>query len=105
METKRIISTGVPSLDLLLGGGIPLRQAVIVTGDPGTGKTILCSQIAFAQAAQGQRVVLATVASESQDKLIEELSGFDFFSPQRISNEIFVVSAYPWLQKGPKEAK
>lgn len=105
METKRIISTGVPTLDLLLGGGIPARQSVIVTGDPGTGKTILCSQIAFAQAARGVGVVLATVASESQDKLIEELQGFSFFDADRVSNEIFVVSAYPWLQKGPKEAK
>lgn len=105
MEKKRIISTGIPCLDLLLGGGIPGRQSVIVTGDPGTGKTILCSQIAFAHAARGERVVLATVASESQDKLIEELQGFSFFEPDRLANEIFVVSAYPWLQKGPKEAK
>lgn len=102
---KNIIQTGVPSLDLLLGGGIPARQAVIVTGDPGTGKTILCSQIAFAQARAGTRVVLATVASESQDKLMEELQGFSFFDPNLIGNGIYVVSAYPWLQKGPKEAK
>lgn len=104
-QTKRIISTGVPTLDLILGGGIPARQSVIVTGDPGTGKTLLCSQIAFAHAARGQGVVLATVASESQDKLIEELQGFSFFDAERISRELFVVSAYPWLQKGPKEAK
>lgn len=105
MDTKRIISTGVPNLDLLLGGGIPARQSVVVTGDPGTGKTILCSQIAFAHAAGGQNVVLATVASESQDKLMEELQDFSFFDAERVSREIFLVSAYPALQKGPKEAK
>lgn len=106
MDTsKRIISTGVANLDLLLGGGIPARQSVIVTGDPGTGKTILCSQIAFAHAAQGNNVVLATVASEAQDKLMEELSGFSFFNADLVSKEIFLVSAYPWLQRGPKEAK
>jgi circadian clock protein KaiC len=102
---KKIVQTGVPTLDLLLGGGIPARQSMIVTGDPGTGKTILCSQIAFTQAARGTRVVLATVASESQDKLMEELEGFSFFDPARIGNGIYIVSAYPWLQKGPKEAK
>ncbi|HUS66873.1 MAG TPA: ATPase domain-containing protein, partial [Kofleriaceae bacterium] len=75
---------GIPSLDLLLGGGIPTRQTVIVTGDPGSGKTILCSQIAFAQAARGHNVVVATVASESHDKRIDELSGFDFFDRDRI---------------------
>jgi len=102
---KRIISTGVPSLDLLLGGGIPARQSMVVTGDPGSGKTILCSQIAFAHAARGQNVVLATIASESQDKLIEELRGFTFFDPERVGRELFLVSVYPALQKGPKEAK
>jgi circadian clock protein KaiC len=102
---QRIISTGIPQLDLLLGGGIPQRQTLVVTGDPGSGKTILCSQIAFAFAARGENVVLASVASESQDKLLQELQGFSFFDPGRIGNEIFLVSAYPALQKGPKEAK
>jgi circadian clock protein KaiC len=102
---KSLVSTGIPSLDTLLGGGIPERQAVVVTGDPGTGKTILCSQIAFARAAAGDDVVLATVASESHDKLLDELGGFDFFDPERIGREIFFLSAYPWLKKGPKDAK
>jgi len=39
--------TGIPSLDLLLGGGIPRRQSLMVTGSPGGGKTILVNQIAF----------------------------------------------------------
>jgi circadian clock protein KaiC len=104
-EPSNIVSTGVASLDRLLGGGIPKRQSVVVTGDPGTGKTILCSQVAFAHAARGERVVLATVASESHDKLLDELRGFSFFDADRIGNEIFVLSAYPWLKKGPKEAK
>jgi len=102
---KKIVSTGVPSLDHLLGGGIPARQAVVVTGDPGTGKTILCSQIAFAHAARGENVVIATVASEPHDKLLDELREFSFFDPERIGREIFVLSAYPWVKKGPKEAR
>jgi circadian clock protein KaiC len=99
------ISTGIPMLDRLLGGGIPPRQTLIVTGDPGTGKTVLCSQIAFAQAARGNSVVLSTLASEPQEKLIAELSQFSFYDPERVGNELFVVSAYPWVQKGPKEAR
>lgn len=105
MSTKHIIDTGIRSLDLLLGGGIPARQTLVVTGDPGAGKTILCSQIAFARAARGEGVVLATVASESQEKLLEELSSFSFFERERVGREVFLLSAYPWLQKGPKEAR
>src|SRR4051812_23891957 len=105
MTSKPLFSSGIAQLDRLLGGGIPERQTLIVTGDPGTGKTVLCSQTAFAQAARGTSVVLATLASESQDKLMAELEGFSFFDPDRIGKELYVVSAYPWVQKGPKEAK
>jgi circadian clock protein KaiC len=104
-DAKTVIATGVPSLDHLLGGGIPARQSVVVTGEPGTGKTILCSQIAFAFAERGESVVIATVASEPHDKLLDELRGFSFFRPERVGKEIFVLSAYPWVKKGPKDAK
>ncbi len=66
---------------------------------------MLCSQIAFAQAARGQRVVVATVASESQDKLLEELEGFSFYDADKVGDEIYLVSIYAALQRGPKEAK
>lgn len=102
---KQIVPTGVPSLDKLLGGGIPARQSIVVTGDPGTGKTILCSQVAFAQAKQGKRVVLATLASESQEKLLEELEGFSFFDSDLVGDQIYLVSAYSAIQRGPKDAK
>ncbi len=36
------LSTGVPSLDKLIEGGIPRGFMVAVVGEPGTGKTILC---------------------------------------------------------------
>ncbi|HVV51084.1 MAG TPA: ATPase domain-containing protein [Polyangia bacterium] len=105
MRSQEILSTGLPLLDDLLGGGIPRRQSVIITGDPGSGKTILCSQIAFARAAAGSNVVLATITSEPHDKLVEELRGFTFFDADKLGNEIFLLSAYASLVKGPEEAK
>lgn len=97
--------TGVPGFDVLLGGGIPHRQSLIFTGQPGTGKTVLASQVAMAQAAKGIRVVLATTTSESQDKLLSDLSSFDFFDRERLGDELFFISVYTPLKKGPKEAR
>jgi circadian clock protein KaiC len=97
----RILPTGIPSIDLLLGGGIPARQALLITGDPGTGKTILSSQIAFAQAARGEHVVVATLASEAQDKLLEELSGFSFFDQERLGREIFMSAPTRGSRRAP----
>lgn len=102
---REVNSTGIPSLDVVLGGGLPARQSLVVTGNPGTGKTILCSQMAFAQARAGRRTVVATITSEPNDKLIEGLRGFDFFDESFVGEEVFLISAYPWLKKGPKEAR
>jgi len=99
------LQTGIPGLDTLLGGGIPLRNTIVVTGEPGSGKTILCSQIGFLAAARGLPVVFATVTSEPHDKLLEELSGFAFFRRELLGDDVFVVSAYASLKNGAKEAR
>ena len=100
-----LFTSGIPSFDALLGGGIPERQALIVTGTPGCGKTVLCSQVAFEAAARGIPVVVATVTSEPHDKLMGALSGFDFFQPELLGDKLFVISAYSALKRGPKEAR
>ncbi|WP_434386208.1 RAD55 family ATPase [Melittangium boletus] len=102
---SRLFPTGVPNLDRLLGGGIPRRQSLIVTGEPGCGKTILCSHIAFNAAARGVPVVVATVTSEPHDKLVQSLSGFSFFQKELLGDAFFLVSAYASLKKGAKEAR
>ncbi len=38
------LGTGIPGLDALLDGGYSEGRVVLVLGEPGTGKTILCSQ-------------------------------------------------------------
>jgi circadian clock protein KaiC len=105
MNRPNVVWTGIPSLDLLLRSGMPARQMVLVTGEPGTGKTIFCSQIAFAYAKQGRRAVVASVASESHDKLLDELQGFTFFDPDEVGDRVFVLSAYPSLKRNAKDAK
>ena len=103
--TQKLFETGIESFDLLLGGGIPRRQTLIVAGNPGCGKTILSSQIAFLAAARGLPVVLATVTSEPHDKLVDALSGFSFFRHELLGEKLFLVSAYASLKKGAKEAR
>ena len=98
-------ATGVPHVDELLGGGLPRRQSIIVAGDPGSGKTILCGQVAFLAAARGLPVVLATVTSEPHDKLVQSLSGFSFFQRELLGDKVFLVSAYASLKKGAREAR
>jgi circadian clock protein KaiC len=100
-----IVPTRIAALDTLLGGGIPRRSLLLIAGDAGSGKTVLAAQIAFAQAALGATTVFTTVTSETNDKLASHLRGFKFFDENRLGNEFFLISGYPWLEKGPAETK
>ncbi len=50
------LTTGVPALDVLLGGGLDRAAATLLLGPAGTGKSIVTTQIACAAAKAGQRV-------------------------------------------------
>jgi circadian clock protein KaiC len=53
-----MVWSGSPELDALVGGGIPHGTSVLITGAPGTGKSVLTTQYAAAAAARGERVAL-----------------------------------------------
>ena len=52
-------TTGVAGLDELLGGGIPVGDAVLVSGPSGAGKSVLATQFIAAGALQGEPGVIA----------------------------------------------
>ncbi len=74
-------ATGVPGLDAVLGGGLPAGRTCLVAGPPGTGKTTLGNQFAFAHAAAGGTAVFATLFAEPHDAMLANLRGFRFFDP------------------------
>jgi circadian clock protein KaiC len=104
-STRRTTPTGIPGLDTLLGGGLLDRQTILITGEPGTGKTVACSQMAFAHAAKGMDVLFATVTSEPHDKLLDDLASFPFFARELIGGQLFLLSVFSALKKGPKESR
>ncbi len=61
------ISTGISELDKALDGGIPKGSWVAITGEPGTGKSILCMHFAWAGIQAGDPVVYITTEAEFRD--------------------------------------
>lgn len=61
------ISTGIRELDEALEGGIPKGSWVAITGEPGTGKSIMCMHYAWAGLLAGDPVVYVTTEAEFRD--------------------------------------
>ncbi|MGC8982906.1 MAG: KaiC domain-containing protein [Desulfurococcaceae archaeon] len=61
------VSTGIRELDEALEGGVPKGSWVAVTGEPGTGKSIMCMHFAWAGLLAGDPVVYVTTEAEFRD--------------------------------------
>ncbi|HVY48537.1 MAG TPA: ATPase domain-containing protein, partial [Minicystis sp.] len=66
---RRRLSTGVPGLDDLLGGGLLERSVTLVSGSPGAGKTTLALHFLLAGAAAGEPGLMI-VLEESAEQIL-----------------------------------
>jgi len=86
------MSTGVPGLDAVLGGGLPEYSLNLVAGSLGTGKTTLVQQIVFANAAAERRAVVFTALGEPPLKMLRYQQQFSFFDVARVGSAVRYVS-------------
>jgi circadian clock protein KaiC len=97
--------TGVPNLDLVLGGGLLRGTIVMVIGPPGTGKTILAQQIAFRAAARGEVALYFTGYSETHDKLLAHNRTLTYFAAEAVGAQVQMGSLPDLLDQGTPEAR
>lgn len=98
MEQLKRLKSGIEGLDALLKGGLVAGSSYIVQGRPGSGKTILANQLGFNHARNGGRVLVATLLSESHERLFQYLSTLSFFDASKIGGDIQFVSAFDTLE-------
>src|SRR3990172_5071660 len=79
-----MLPTGVPGLDLVLGGGLPEFSFNLVAGGPGTGKTTLSHQIMFANASLERPALYFTVLGEPPLKMLRYQQQFHFFDQRKV---------------------
>ena len=92
------LSTGIPRLDIILGGGLVEGASYIVQGQPGAGKTILSNQVAFANVSRGRKVLYVTLLAETHDRLFQALGTLDFFNPAQLGSSISYISVFQTLR-------
>ncbi len=93
-----VLSTGVPNLDTILGGGIPRGSLMLVVGGAGSGKTTLTWQTASAIAAQSQGVIYVTTLSEPPNWIVQHMRTFSFFDEAFIGRQIHLINAFPLIR-------
>jgi circadian clock protein KaiC len=97
-EPVRRVATGSSGLDALLNGGWVHGGTYMVSGAPGTGKTVLGNQLCFSHVANGGRAVFITMLSESHGRMMSHLRGMRFFRRELIGQSLHYVSAYATLK-------
>lgn len=67
----------IEGLDEMLGGGLPDKSVVLMTGEPGSGYDMLAQQIMYQHALHGEKVAYFTT-SRSPDTLRDDMSTFSW---------------------------
>ncbi|MBI2874580.1 MAG: hypothetical protein HYY09_05795 [Firmicutes bacterium] len=97
MDTGQFISpVGIDGLDEILKGGIPRGNAILVTGNPGTGKTTLCVQFIYAGAVKFKEPGIMVTFEESPARLIRDAHSFGWdIAAQERGNMLRIVQTSP----------
>ncbi len=85
------VKTGVDNLDSVLDGGLPGGSVTVVSGSPGSGKTILTQQICFHHARAGRRALLFSTLSEPTAKTLRHVRQFTFFDAKKLDGQVEFV--------------
>ena len=105
MEKKRV-STGIPGLDPLIGGGFPACKSYLVTGEPGTGKTIFCVQFVLNGLMKGEKAVYVAVDEKPSD-IVEEAAALGWNLLKFMEEKrLLILDASPYFtgRAGPARA-
>jgi circadian clock protein KaiC len=90
----RTLPTGVSGLDDILGGGVPEYSFSIVAGAPGSGKTTLAHQIAFANATPARPALYFTILGEPVIKMLRYQQQFAFFDESKLNGSIRYINLF-----------
>jgi len=75
MEMRKL-ETGISGLDMMLGGGFPEGRVILITGGPGTGKTIFCSKFMHHGVTKQNQRALYISLDETCPHFLKEMQAF-----------------------------
>ncbi len=90
--TIRLLPSGVPGLDTVLGGGLPEYSFNLIAGGPGAGKTTLAQQIVFSCATAEAPAIYFTVLGEPPIKMLRHVQQYSFFDQAKVGGAVRFVN-------------
>jgi circadian clock protein KaiC len=100
----RLLATGVPGLDTILGGGLPELSFNIIGGAPGSGKTTFAQQIMFGAATPERKALFFTAMGEPPVKMLRYQQQFGFFDFDKVGDAVHFISLGSQVEHGDYDA-
>jgi circadian clock protein KaiC len=100
--TNENLSSALPELDALLGGGLPRGTSTLFSGPPGSGKSNLALTYAMAAAKQGEKVAIYTF-DESLPVLFARAAGLNFGLEEMVEDGTVTVTQIDPAELSPGE--
>ncbi len=95
LKTESMVPTGILGLDRILSGGLPEGDLILVSGTPGTGKTVLGLRFICSGAEAGEPGLFVSFDSD-KDFILEQARGLELGLDECIEkNKAFVLRLDP----------
>ncbi|HEX9787655.1 MAG TPA: ATPase domain-containing protein [Candidatus Binatia bacterium] len=100
LQTERV-PTGILGFDTLIEGGLPRGRSILITGEPGTGKTIFSLQFLVEGLKRGEKGIYVAADESPMDVLEQAASlGWDL-EPHVDAKELAILNAGTYLSSLP----
>lgn len=104
LQTERV-PTGILGLDSTIEGGLPKGRSILITGEPGTGKSIFALQFLVEGLKRNEKCIFVTTDEGTMDVLEQAASmGWDL-EPSIEKKELAILNAEGYLSSLPGASK
>ena len=100
--TRGQLSSGIPALDALTGGGLDEGTSTLISGPPGTGKSSLCSQYVHAATQRGQKAAMF-LFEEATNNLLLRCAGLGMDLQGALDNGTLLIQQIDPAEMSPGE--
>lgn len=88
-------ATGIPGLDEITGGGLPRGRTTLVSGGPGSGKTIFALQYLVNGAREFEEPGIFVAFEETSKRIVANAEGFGWKLAELRRKKLFFLDAQP----------